>query len=167
MKSRGKQGISDAILRTARERYWKWTGAEIAAGVRDNTFSEPDSKNGTPQPEGEEFIASKRSGDRVAFFEHDGLTGYLYVFVITSDEVTHYVQVYTCVPNLEVCEADVEVVWSADRTKCGVVIWGEMRGIIDIANDLTGRATISSRLSPGVNNLEWLRGFDGFDGVQP
>ena len=153
--------IPKQILRAARERYWKRTGSEIDAGVRENTFAEPDADANLVQPDGEEFIVAVGSANRVAFFEHDGLTGYLYVFDVTSNEVTHYLQVYTCAEKLKVREPEVQVVWSADGTKCGVVIWEEMRGIIDIAQNLTGRASISNRHSPGVNDAEWLRGFGG------
>ncbi len=161
-----KRAVSDATLRAARERYWKRTGSEIDAGLRENTFAEPDADAKLLQPDGEEFIVAVGSENRVAFFEHDGLTGYLYVFDVTADEVTHYLQVYTCVEKVKVRESEVQVVWSTDSTKCGVVIWNRMRGIIDIAKNLTGRGSISSRNSPGVNDAEWLRGFGGFSGAR-
>jgi hypothetical protein len=156
--------VPNSVLQAARERYWKRTKEEISAGVRENTFSEPDSEVKNLPPDGDEFITSNRSGNRLAFFEHDCLTGYLYVFDLSRSEVTHYLQVYTCAAKLGVRQSDVKVVWSADGAKCGVVIWGQMRGIIDIAQDVTGRASMSNRNSPGVNDKEWLSGFEGFDG---
>jgi hypothetical protein len=167
MMRRTNQLASSARLRAARERFWKRTGAEITAGVRENTFAEPDSATTPITSDAEEFTVPSGSGNRVAFFEHDGLTGYLYVLDLTADEVTQYLQVYTCAAaEFEVREPEVQVVWSADSTKCGVVIWGEMRGIIDLAKNLTGRAFVSSRHSPGINDTEWLRGFPGFGGEQ-
>lgn len=157
--------VANSVLQAARERYWKRTKEEISAGVRENTFSEPDSETKSLPLDGDEFITANQSGNRVAFFEHDCLTGYLYVFDLRRNEVTHYLQVYTCAAKLGVRQSDLQVVWSADRAKCGVAIWGEMRGIIDLAKDATGRASMSSRNSPGVNDMDWLSGFEGFDGV--
>ena len=63
-----RQGASNATLRAARERYWKQTGAEIAAGVREDTFAEPDGETKLLSPDSEEFIVSSRSGDRIGFY---------------------------------------------------------------------------------------------------
>ena len=64
----------------------------------------------------------------VCCFEDDGETGYLYVSDRKHKEIVEHLQIYNNSPQLGVKESDVEVVWSGDRTKCGVRIWGGMRG---------------------------------------
>jgi len=96
----------------------------------------------------------------VGFFEDDGETGYLYVSDRAKGQIAQYVQVYRGSETLGVEEDDVRVVWSRDRTKCGVMIWGGMRGIIDVVNKREGRALILTRDTPPIGDPEWLYGFD-------
>jgi hypothetical protein len=49
--------------------------------------------------------------------------------------------------------------WSDSGLKCGVVIWGKMRGIIDLTKDLPGRVWLTGINTPGIDDPEWLSGF--------
>jgi hypothetical protein len=55
---------------------------------------------------------------------------------------------------------DVRVVWSQDLQKCGVIIWNQFRGVIDLANDREGRVWLEDRNTPGIGDAMWLDGFD-------
>lgn len=92
-------------------------------------------------------------------FEDDGETGYLYLYEPEGQGVTRHLHIYNRTPELDVTEADVEVEWSADQTKCGVRVWGKMRGIINVASGQEGRVMLASRSSPGIGDAEWMKGF--------
>jgi hypothetical protein len=94
------------------------------------------------------------------FFEDDGVTGYLYLSDRSKGEIIKHLQIYANSAQLNVTENDVRVVWSRDGSKCGVRIWGEMRGIIDIRNGVEGRAFLENRSSPPIRDRDWLNGFD-------
>jgi len=98
--------------------------------------------------------------DYTGFFEDDGETGYLYVSDRKRNEVIRHLQIYINSGELGVEEKDVEVVWSKDGTKCGVSIWGGMRGIIDLSKKREGRAFVESRGTPPIDDSEWLEGFE-------
>jgi hypothetical protein len=98
-------------------------------------------------------------GEFVGFFEDDGVVGCLYVSDRRSNKIVKQLQIYRDSAKLKVREADVEVVWSKDGTKCGVMIWGGMRGIIDLKKNLEGRILLDGRNTPAIDDLEWLRGF--------
>jgi len=95
----------------------------------------------------------------VAFFEDDGATGYLYVSDRRKRAVVRCLQIYANSNTLQVEEQDVRVVWSVDGSKVGVRIFGGMRGIIDIARNVEGRALLENRQSHPISDEEWLRGF--------
>lgn len=92
-------------------------------------------------------------------FEDDGETGYLYLYEPEGQGVTRHLHIYNRTPELCVLESDVEVEWSADQTKCGVRIWGKMRGIINLASGHEGRVMLESRSTPGIDDAEWMKGF--------
>lgn len=92
-------------------------------------------------------------------FEDDGDTGYLYIYEPESRGVVRHLHIYDRSPELNVHEQDVKVEWSIDLNKCGVRIWGKLRGIIDLASDREGRVWLASRETPGIGDSEWLRGF--------
>ena len=68
-------------------------------------------------------------------------------------------QIYDCEEKLKVKEDDVEVLWSSDGSKCGVKIWGGMRGIIDLKKNIEGRVKLEKRDTPFIDDLDWLHGF--------
>ena len=92
-------------------------------------------------------------------FEDDGETGYLYIYEPEGNGVTRHLHIYDRSPRLDVGEEDVQPQWSSDFAKCGVSIWGKMRGIIDLTSDREGRVWLESRETPGIGDAEWLRGF--------
>jgi hypothetical protein len=92
-------------------------------------------------------------------FEDDGETGYLYLYEPGGKEVFQHLHIYDRTPNLPVREPDVRVIWSEDLSKVGVLIWGKMRGIINIATGQEGRVWLENRSTPGIGDSEWLKGF--------
>lgn len=106
------------------------------------------------------FVADQSGPDEyTAFFEDDGETGYLYVSDRRKNEIVQHLQIYNDSAALNVSQDDVHVIWSEDGTKCGVVIWGGLRGIIDLAKGTEGRVFIESRDTSPIADPEWLRGF--------
>jgi hypothetical protein len=91
-------------------------------------------------------------------FEDDGETGYLYIYKPNGGIVRH-LHVYDRSILLPIGEQDVRVEWSVDLTKCGVFIWDKMRGIIYLASEREGRVWLENRDTPGIGDLEWLKGF--------
>ena len=94
------------------------------------------------------------------FFEDDGDTGYLYVSDRREKKIVQHLQIYVNSPDLSVNESDVEVVWSTDGTRCGVRIWGALRGVIDVRFGTQARAFVTSRDSDPIHAAEWSAGFD-------
>ncbi len=106
------------------------------------------------------FVSDEGGPDEYSgFFEDDGETGYLYVSDRRKGEIVQHLQIYTNSPALGVDEEEVQVLWSQDGSKCGVLIWGGMRGIIDLASRKEGRVLVESRDSPPIDDQEWLKGF--------
>jgi hypothetical protein len=99
-------------------------------------------------------------GARAAVFEDEGETGYLYVYSVAAAAVQTHVHVYDRQEALQIAKDSVDVLWSTDESKCGVRIWGQMRGIIDIRMRREVRAWLENRDTPGINDPEWLRGFE-------
>lgn len=91
-------------------------------------------------------------------FEDDGETGYLYLYDPNGRGVLQDLQIYNRSNELNVAEDNVEVVWSSDGSKCGVLIWNEMRGIIDLKRSGKASAKLESRDSPPITDAEWLKG---------
>jgi hypothetical protein len=92
-------------------------------------------------------------------FEDDGDTGYLYLYEPGGREVFGHLHVYDRNPNLPVQEGDVRVLWSDDLSKVGVLIWGKMRGIVNVVTGQEGRVWLENRNTPGIGDTEWLKGF--------
>jgi hypothetical protein len=92
-------------------------------------------------------------------FEDDGDTGYLYLYEPGGREVFEHLHVYDRSPRLKIQDKDVQVVWSDDLSKVGVVIWGKMRGIINLVTGEQGRVWLEDRHTPGIGDIEWLKGF--------
>lgn len=106
-------------------------------------------------------IIVDREGPKGIFgvFEDDGETGYLYIYK-PEEGIQRHLHIYDRVPELNICAEDVRVSWSRDFSKCGVVIWGKMRGIIDLKKGVEGRVWLDSPNSPGIDDPNWLSGFD-------
>src|SRR5579864_3411015 len=77
--------------------------------------------------------------DYAAFFEDDGETGYLYISDRRLKKIVKHLQIYSKA-QISPEEHDVSVVWSSDGTKCGVIIFNGMRGIIDLEKGIEGRS---------------------------
>jgi hypothetical protein len=92
-------------------------------------------------------------------FEDDSETGYLYLYEPGGREVFGHLHIYDRTPSLSVQEQDVRVLWSEDFSKVGVVIWGKMRGIINLVTGQEGRVWLEGRSTPGIGDAGWLKGF--------
>jgi hypothetical protein len=96
----------------------------------------------------------------VGFFEDDGETGYLYVSDRRLKKVVRHLQIYNDSRAVAPEESDISVVWSANGKKCAVIIFGGIRGIIDMERGIEGRSFMRDRLSPPIQDQQWLRGFE-------
>lgn len=92
-------------------------------------------------------------------FEDDGDTGYLYLYEPSGREVFQHLHIYDRTPDLAVRDQDVTVLWSQDFSKIGVLIWGKMRGIVNLTTGQESRVWLESRDTPGIVDAEWLTGF--------
>src|SRR5579884_3772039 len=101
-------------------------------------------------PEGYSAVFEATAGDQ----EGTPSGGYLYVCNSTNAEIIRSLEIYkhsAC----ELRESDVQVFWSSDLTKCGVSIWGRMRGVIDIAKNREITAPLDNPDSPAITAPEW------------
>lgn len=98
--------------------------------------------------------------ERVAIFEDDGDTGYLYLYASKTQEIMKHLHLYDHNPQLALSSQDIEVLWSTDESKCSVEIWSEIRGIIDLRRNREGRAWLKDRTTPGIDDQDWLEGFE-------
>src|SRR5947208_15880928 len=92
-------------------------------------------------------------------FEDDGETGYLYLYEPDGRKVFQHLHIYDRTPDLPIREQDLRVIWSEDLSKVGVLIWGKMRGIINLTTGQEGRVWLENRNTPGISDAEWLKGF--------
>ena len=69
------------------------------------------------------------------------------------------VQIYGDSRQFDLREYDIRVIWSSDGKKCGVVIWGGVRGIIDLGRGTKEQAKLLSRATPAISDPQWLNGF--------
>ena len=95
-------------------------------------------------------------------FEDDGITGYLYVHDTNKGKIIKHLQIYNEAETLALKKEEIGVIWSEDWTKCGVVIFGGIRGIIDLKNNFEARVFMTDRNTPPVGDEEWLTGFEWF-----
>lgn len=117
----------------------------------------------TDQQEGEKagfVVTGNGPGSLVAFFEDDGATGYLYLFDDAKGAIIRALWVYNRSPTWEIVEDDVFITWSTDLTKCGVVIWQQMRAVMDVTTGAEHAVPITSRDTPGLTEARWLDGFE-------
>src|SRR5258708_35631060 len=94
-----------------------------------------------------------------AVFQEDEGAGYFFVYKPETQDVRAQIRIYEPGLNDSVHESDVQLMWSSDWTKCGIAIWGQMRGVINIA---TGEETCAPLESDrrGIIDPEWLKGFE-------
>jgi hypothetical protein len=141
----------DLFIR-ARQRYWK----EIVK--EHEPTAQPLPQEQTPIETN--FIIYARGPNKTfAVFEDYAETGYLYLYSSAEQTVVRFLHVYDGSDKLNVASGDVQVMWAADKSKCGVAIWGTMRGIIDLASGQEGRVWLESRDTPGIDDQKWLEGF--------
>ena len=95
----------------------------------------------------------------VGVFEDDGDTGYLYIYEPEGRGVVNHLHIYDRNASLQVTASDVQVCWSSDLSKCGVIIWGKFRGIINIKTTQEGRVWMETKQTPGIADRTWLAGF--------
>lgn len=95
----------------------------------------------------------------VGVFEDDGETGYLYLYEPEGPGVMRHLHIYDRTPELNIAGRDVEIEWSEDQTKCGVRIWGKMRGIINLTSGEDGRVWLTNPNTPGISDAQWMKGF--------
>jgi hypothetical protein len=96
-------------------------------------------------------------------FEDEGDTGYLYLFDHERRTIVQHLHIYDRTAELQIHAGDVRLQWDLTGTKCGVVIWEKIRGIIDLAKKRPGRVWLADRNSPGIADPDWMTGFKGFD----
>lgn len=106
------------------------------------------------------IIYEKGLGKQFCVFEDEGDTGYLYLYDSAHQKVLRHLHVYDHPKTLGVSAQDVDVVWSEDYSKCGAIIWGKMRGIIDLKTGQEGRVKLENRDTPGIGDDKWLAGFE-------
>lgn len=104
----------------------------------------------------DEFVVGTGIDGYDAFFEQDDATGYLYLSDQTG--ILHHLHIYNRKPSFTVTEKDVQVIWTDRGDRCGVVIFGKLRGVIGINGDMYRPAYVME--SDGVEKPEWRRGFD-------
>jgi len=137
----------------ARQRYWKEMLKEHEPGAQ------PLPEDQTP-PQTNFILYASGPKKTFAVFEDDGDSGYLFLYSSAEQTVLRFLHVYDRSPRLDVAPADVQVMWAAGGAKCGVAIWGKMRGIIDLVSGGQGRVWMENRDTPGIGDREWLQGFD-------
>lgn len=93
-------------------------------------------------------------------FEDDGETGYFYLYDENSRGILDDLHIYTRAENIDVTENDVAVLWSADGSKCGVLIRHGMYGIFDIRSNRKIAVKFESTDSPPITDREWLISFN-------
>lgn len=145
--------LDHQVFIRARQRFWK----------AEAQYQDPDIKPTLEieTPISTNFITyDKGPDDLFGVFEDDKCSGYLYLFDSKKGEIAEFLHNYDRSQSLIVHREDVEVAWSDDGRKCGVIIWGKMRGIIDRQKPAPGRVWINDRNSPGITDGEWLRGFE-------
>jgi hypothetical protein len=136
----------------ARQRYWKEIVQEHEPTV------EPMPEDQTPIQTN--FISYTAGPDKTfAVFEDDGDCGYLYAYSSTEQAVLRPLHVYDRSEKLQILLSDVKALWAKGKKKCGVAIWGKIRGIIDIESGREARAWMENRETTGIEDKEWLDGF--------
>lgn len=135
-----------------RQRFWKEMAKKYSAAAR------PKPENETPI-ETNFIVYDKGPDDFFAVFEDDGDSGCLYLYGREHQRILEHVHVYDRSEKLNVTLQDVQILWTKDGAKCGVIIWDKMRAIIDRQKSRPGRVWMEDRNTPGIADQEWLNGF--------
>lgn len=106
------------------------------------------------------FIIDTGNGEGFfGVFEDDGDTGYLYLYEPDCREIVDYLHIYNYPKKIGITKKDVEVVWSTNRKKCGVKVWGKFYGIFDLALNGKIRKPVKDKDTPPITDETLLRGF--------
>jgi hypothetical protein len=94
-----------------------------------------------------------------AVFQEDEGEGFFFAYKPETQGVLAQIRIYESGLKPSVRESDVQLMWSSDWTKCGIAVWGQMRGVINIA---TGEETCAPLEGDrrGIIDPEWLKGFE-------
>lgn len=139
-----------------RQQFWKEKANEQKGQIGSVAKSET--------PIETNFVVYAKGMNRLfSVFEDDGETGYLYVVDADERRILQQLQIYDDARQLGVSPEDVRVVWNDASTKCGVLVWDKMRGIIDLPGKREGRVKLDSRETPGIGDSDWLSGFQEDD----
>ena len=102
-----------------------------------------------------EFITGWKLGGYGAFFEQDDATGYLYLS--DGEKILFHLHIYNRSEKFTVAGSDVNVVWNDVGNRCGVFIFGKLRGVIGMNGDLCRPACVMK--GEGITDPQWTRGF--------
>ena len=141
----GLEGFDAEEFIRARQRCWKETLKRF--------HPETDTLDERLTPIETNFIvAAKGDSGHLAVFEDEGDTGYLYLYASREKKVLRYVHVYDRSEKLDIDSRDVEVKWSRNRSKCGVMILGEMRAIMNVEGGVETRIWLEEKNTPGIRD---------------
>lgn len=145
--------LDESQFLRARQRYWKQMVKSYDPTVK--TLSEEETPLTT------NFVLYATGPDDLfTVFEDDGKTGYLYLYGSATQNIIEHLLIYDRSDKVNVTGQDAFVAWSEDGSKCGVAIWGKMRGVIDRVKKQEGRIKLEGRDTPGIDDQEWLKGFE-------
>jgi hypothetical protein len=105
------------------------------------------------------IVESENFNGLFGIFEDDGETGYLYLYEPKGEGVIDDLQIYSNSTKAGVKEDDVTVIWSNDLKKCGVKIWGNLYGIIDVETGKKISAKLTDKKSSPITKTETLKDF--------
>ena len=106
-----------------------------------------------------EFVVEEGNGEDVfCFFEDDGETGYFYLYEPQGEGIIDHLHIYSKPEDLKIREKDVEVIWSGDKTKCALRIWGKVYGIFDITSNYKVGISVRNKNTPPIVDPKLLAG---------
>jgi hypothetical protein len=98
-----------------------------------------------------------------AVFEEDAERGgYQYLYQPDGAGIIRHLKIYDLTLRPLPDEDEIEVMWSSDQKKCGVAIWGRMRGVMDVVHGEDMSILLENKQSPAIVAPEWLTGFDSY-----
>jgi len=107
-----------------------------------------------------QFVIGKANAEGLyGIFENAADTGYFYLSDHGGDGIIDHLHIYDYPEKIGVEEADIEVVWSQDETKCGVKIWGRFYGIFDLRRSQKIGIFIKNKDTTAITDPTLLEGF--------